>query len=410
MKKISHLTLATMFFPVALVLFEFTVYIANDMIQPAMLSVVAEFGVGSAWIPTALTTFMIGGGSLTWLLGPLSDRYGRRPMMLAGSVLFLLSCLAILLASSIESFMALRVLQGMGMCFIGAVGYAAIQEAFEEAAAIKVMALMANVALIAPLIGPFIGALVISVAPWRVVFMLISVFACVCVWGLWRHMPETVDVKAQSLAIHDDHFILRLLKNYKQILTQSAFIRAAIVPPLLALPVLGWIGVGPMVLMDTFKLTPLQFSYWQVPVFVCLIVGNFILARVTGRWPLTKTLKIGLYLISFASVVFLFSYFLMAHSFIPLVMATSLVALGEGLSFSVYYRFALTASSADKGIVAAAVNIMFTIVFVAGIEIYKLVFIAGGLFGYALFSALLATIVVPLAHISIAEAMAKRAN
>lgn len=408
MKKISGLTWGTIIFPVALVLFEFTVYIANDMIQPAMLSVVAEFGVGSAWIPTALTTFIIGGGSLTWLLGPLSDRYGRRSIMLAGSILFLLSCLAILLASSIESFMVLRVLQGMGMCFIGAVGYAAIQEAFEEVAAIKVMALMANIALIAPLIGPFIGALVISVAPWRAIFVLISLFACICVWGLWRYMPETVDVNAQSLLTHEDHFILRLLKNYKQILTQVSFIRAAIVPPLFALPVLGWIGVGPMILMDAFKLTPLQFSYWQVPVFVCLISGNFILARVTGRWPLTKTLKIGLYLMVIASVTFLASYFLMANSFIPLVMATSLVALGEGLSFSVYYRFALTASNADKGVVAAAVNIIFTIVFVVGIEIYKLIFLTGGLFGYALFSALLATIVVPLARISISESMLKR--
>lgn len=410
MKKISQLTFATMLFPLALVLFEFTVYIANDMIQPAMLSVVAEFRVGSSWIPTALTAFIIGGGSLTWLLGPLSDRYGRRPIMLLGSILFLFSCLAIVLISSIEGFMVLRVLQGMGMCFFAAVGYAAIQEAFDEVAAIKVMALMANISLIAPLVGPFIGALVISVAPWRAIFMLISVLACFAVWGLWRYMPETVDAKAQSQAQHQDHFIIRLLKNYKSILMQGSFLRAAVVPPLLALPVLGWIGVGPMILMDTFKLTPLQFSYWQIPVFVSLIMGNFILARVTGRWPLDKTLKIGLFLIALASVVFLTSRILMPNSFMPLVFSTALVALGEGLSFSVYYRFALTASTAEKGIVAAAVNILFTVVFVLGIEIYKVVFLSGGLFGYALFSALLASVVVPLARISIAEAMAKRAE
>jgi MFS transporter, DHA1 family, multidrug/chloramphenicol efflux transport protein len=408
MKKISLLNRFTILFPLALVLFEFTVYIANDMIQPAMPAVVQEFGVSSAWIPTALTAFLIGGGTLTWLLGPLSDRYGRRPVMLAGSVLFALSCVAILFSSSIENFIMLRVFQGMGMCFIGAVGYAAIQEAFEEAAAIKVMALMANVSLIAPLIGPFLGALLISIAPWRIIFVLIGLLAVGCVWGLWRHMPETVDAQAQAEAIHQDHFVIRLLKEYKRILTQGSFVRAALVPPLLALPILGWIGVGPLVLMSHFNLTPLAFSMWQIPVFTCLIAGNLILAKVTGRWALDKTLKIGLILIAVAAVIALFGGIFLSNAHLPLVIATSLTALGEGLSFSVYYRFALTASTAPKGLAAAAVNLFFTVVFAAGVELYKIMFLQAGLFGYALLTALLAILVCFLARISIAEALTLR--
>jgi DHA1 family multidrug/chloramphenicol efflux transport protein-like MFS transporter len=68
---------------------------------------------------------------------------------LFGVAFFMLSCLATYLVHSIEGFIALRVVQGMGLCFINAVGYAAVQEAFEETAAVKVTALMANVALIA---------------------------------------------------------------------------------------------------------------------------------------------------------------------------------------------------------------------------------------------------------------------
>lgn len=66
--------------------------------------------------------------------------------------------LATLLAQTIEQFTLLRFLQGISLCFIGAVGYAAIQESFEEAVCIKITALMANVALIAPLLGPLVGA------------------------------------------------------------------------------------------------------------------------------------------------------------------------------------------------------------------------------------------------------------
>ncbi len=140
-------------FPLCLVLYEFSTYIGNDMIQPGMLAVVEQYQAGLDWVPTSMTAYLAGGMFLQWLLGPLSDRIGRRPVMLAGVVWFIVTCLATLLAKNIEQFTFLRFLQGISLCFIGAVGYAAIQESFEEAVCIKITALMANVALIAPLLG-----------------------------------------------------------------------------------------------------------------------------------------------------------------------------------------------------------------------------------------------------------------
>lgn len=144
-------------FPLCLVLYEFSTYIGNDMIQPGMLAVVEQYQAGLDWVPTSMTAYLAGGMFLQWLLGPLSDRIGRRPVMLAGVVWFIVTCLATLLAKNIEQFTFLRFLQGISLCFIGAVGYAAIQESFEEAVCIKITALMANVALIAPLLGPLVG-------------------------------------------------------------------------------------------------------------------------------------------------------------------------------------------------------------------------------------------------------------
>jgi DHA1 family multidrug/chloramphenicol efflux transport protein-like MFS transporter len=124
-------------FPLCLVLYEFSTYIGNDMIQPGMLAVVQEFQVGNEWVPTSMTAYLAGGMFLQWLLGPLSDRIGRRPVMLTGVVWFIVTCLATLLAQTIEQFTLLRFLQGISLCFIGAVGYAAIQESFEEAVCIN---------------------------------------------------------------------------------------------------------------------------------------------------------------------------------------------------------------------------------------------------------------------------------
>lgn len=87
-------------FPLCLVLYEFSTYIGNDMIQPGMLAVVEQYQAGLDWVPTSMTAYLAGGMFLQWLLGPLSDRIGRRPVMLAGVVWFIVTCLATLLAKT----------------------------------------------------------------------------------------------------------------------------------------------------------------------------------------------------------------------------------------------------------------------------------------------------------------------
>lgn len=141
-------------FPLCLVLYEFSTYIGNDMIQPGMLAVVEQYQAGLDWVPTSMTAYLAGGMFLQWLLGPLSDRIGRRPVMLTGVVWFIVTCLATLFAQNIEQFTFLRFLQGISLCFIGAVGYAAIQESFEEAVCIKITALMAARGADCPVAGP----------------------------------------------------------------------------------------------------------------------------------------------------------------------------------------------------------------------------------------------------------------
>lgn len=72
----------TLMFPLALVLFEFSVYIGNDLIQPAMLAITEQFAVSATWAPSSMSFYLLGGASVAWLLGPLSDRLGRKKVLL----------------------------------------------------------------------------------------------------------------------------------------------------------------------------------------------------------------------------------------------------------------------------------------------------------------------------------------
>jgi DHA1 family multidrug/chloramphenicol efflux transport protein-like MFS transporter len=87
-------------------------------------------------------------------------------------------------------FLAFRFLQGIGLTVIAAVGYAAIQETFAERDAIKVMALMANISLLAPLLGPVLGAFLIDYVSWHWGFVAIALLALISWFGLKAKMPS----------------------------------------------------------------------------------------------------------------------------------------------------------------------------------------------------------------------------
>jgi DHA1 family multidrug/chloramphenicol efflux transport protein-like MFS transporter len=402
MQKLLVLTPANLLFPLALVLFEFSVYIANDMIQPGMLAVVREFGVDASWVPSALTAFLLGGALLPWLVGPWSDHIGRRPVMLGGVVFFILSCVATLWAHDIFSFMLLRLLQGMGLCFISAVGYATIQEAYVENTAVKVTALMANVALIAPLVGPVAGAALIQVWPWRVSFMLIAACASLSFVGLWLAMPETVSRSRQSMSWP------KIGRDYLALLRNRRFLASTLCIPLLALPLMGWIALSPVMLIERAGMSVLEYGLWQIPVFCSLIAGNLFLVRFADHWPLGHSVRLGRAPL-LAGVAMLFVGCLLSaapHYF--MIAGICLMAFGEGLAFAVLYRFALTASRVAQGTVAAALTMLSLLTYALGVEIIKQAYLRAGFAGYAVAVLCCATLFLLLSRRTVGAAMAER--
>ena len=350
-------------FPLCLVLYEFSTYIGNDMIQPGMLAVVAQYNAGLDWVPTSMTAYLAGGMFLQWLLGPLSDRIGRRPVMLTGVIWFIVTCLATLLAQNIEQFTFLRFLQGISLCFIGAVGYAAIQESFEEAVCIKITALMANVALIAPLLGPLVGAAWVHVLPWEGMFILFAALAAISFFGLQRAMPETATRLGEKLSIKE------LGKDYKLVLRNVRFVAGALALGFVSLPLLAWIAQSPIIIISGEHLSSYEYGLLQVPIFGALIAGNLVLARLTSR----KTVR---------SLIIMVS----SHAYLWMTAGLSIYAFGIGVANAGLVRLTLFASEMSKGTVSAAMGMLQMLIFTVGIELSKHAYLLGGNGLFSLFN------------------------
>ncbi|WP_067700586.1 MFS transporter [Erwinia sp. ErVv1] len=377
---VSRLTRRHLIFPLSLVLFEFATYIAHDMIQPGMLLVTSEFHVGPEWVSASLTAYLIGGIVLQWLLGPLSDRLGRRPVLLSGVAFFMLTCMATHWVQSIEQFVLLRFLQGISLCFIGAVGYATIQEAFDESLSVKIMALMANVALLAPLAGPLAGAAFLSFSDWRTMFWLFGGVTAVALIGLWRTMPETSGDRNTSLSVKS------LAAGYYALLKNRQVMGGSLAIGLVTIPCLAWVALSPVILMHDEGLSRMDYALLQLPVFVAMIAGNLTLGRLASRLPIEQPLRLGAWPILAGLAIAAISTAINTHSYLWLTAGLSLYGFGTGLVNAGLYRLTLFSSSAGKGSVAAMLGMASIVVFALGIEAAKAAYFSGGSAWFSLFN------------------------
>jgi len=375
---ISQLTGRILLFPLALVLFEFATYIAHDMIQPGMLIVTSEFSVGPEWVSTSLTAYLIGGVVLQWLLGPLSDKFGRRPVMLFGILFFAVACMLMHWVSSIEEFVSLRFIQGISLCFIGAVGYAAIQEAFDEALAVRMMALMANVALLAPLAGPLAGAAWLTIGSWRSMFWLFAACSLVAFVVLWRVMPETAGDRSHSIALPN------LARNYGRLMKARLVMFGSFAIGLVFIPILTWVALSPVILMHDEGLSRMQYALLQLPVFLAMIAGNLTLSKLAGRVPIEQPVKFAAWPILIGLSLALVASLMNSHGYLLITAGLSLYAFGAGMVNAGLYRLTLYASNEGKGSVAAMLGMISIMTLAVGIELAKSGYFSGGTLWFCL--------------------------
>lgn len=349
-----------LFFAGFLVLYQFLTYIANDMIMPGMIQVINSFNGPESAVATSLTAYILGGASLQLFLGPISDCYGRRIVMLAGSIIFVIFTLLIPCSQSINQFLWARYFEGLGLCFTTVVGYAALQEMFAEMEAIRLTAILNNVACLAPLLGPLAGATFILHYSWHGIFMLIGVLAIVALLGLWYFMPETIGVTKK-----DGQVIARIpltpaviAKNFYNLLTNLPFMLGACAIGVISAPCIVWIALSPIMIVTDAHLSVIDYALWQLPVFGAGFLGSWYLRHLTQYKTVKQLIVIG----ASITVIGLFlswvlPSFLNSH-FTYLMPGLLIYSFGIGVAIAPLNRLVLFATPVSKGTAYAVMSMI----------------------------------------------------
>lgn len=167
--------------------------LAIDTMLPAFQEMRDALGIGNPnHVQYVISFYLLGMGLGSIIYGPLSDRFGRKAVLLpalAGYGLFSLACS---FAPSFEMLLAMRMAQGLCGAALGVLVAAIIRDRFEGDTMARHMSMIFMTFMIVPIIAPSIGALILKVAPWRTIFDLFAVLALVVAFWAWRRLPETL--------------------------------------------------------------------------------------------------------------------------------------------------------------------------------------------------------------------------
>jgi DHA1 family bicyclomycin/chloramphenicol resistance-like MFS transporter len=179
--------------------------LAMDMMLPALPNIASAFHITIANRPQAvLSTFLIGFGVGQFVMGPLSDRFGRRPVLIDGMALYCIASVLAITASSFETLLLARVLQGLGTSATRVIATSIVRDCYAGRRMASVMSLAMMVFIAVPVIAPSLGQAVLLLTQWRGIFFVLMLYGVLAlIWSALR-MPETLPLsERKSLAIRD---------------------------------------------------------------------------------------------------------------------------------------------------------------------------------------------------------------
>jgi len=226
-----------------------------DMYLPALPTITTELETTSAAVQLTLTGTLVGLALGQLVLGPLSDTFGRRRPLLAGTALHVLASLLVLLAPNIAVLGALRLLQGMGTAAGAVIAIAVVRDLFDGRAAATMLSRLFLVIGAAPVLAPTIGGEVLRFTSWRGVFLLLAVYGVLLLAVGFFGLRETLPPERRSRT-----GVAGTLRGYRGLLGDRAYVGLVLVAGLTMAGLFSYVSGSSFVYQDQFGLDEQQFG------------------------------------------------------------------------------------------------------------------------------------------------------
>src|ERR1035437_2406143 len=270
--------------------------VTSDIYLPSLPEVARDLHTTTTAVQLTMTGVLLGGAVGQLVVGPLSDRFGRRRPVLIGVALHIVISLLCALAPGIGTLIALRVVQGFFNAAATVVAIAVIRDRFTGSDASRLLSRLMLVIGVAPLFAPTVGGLIAGQWGWRWVFVALAVFGAALWLAVWRRLPETLLPERRRAA-----GLGPALRGYRVLLHDQHFVAIAVLPGLGMAVLMSYVIGSPFVLQEGYGLSANLFAMNGV----ALVGGAQINASLVRRVAPIRILRCALPLLLVAAVVLL---------------------------------------------------------------------------------------------------------
>ncbi|MFK8080104.1 MAG: multidrug effflux MFS transporter [Granulosicoccus sp.] len=323
---------------------------STDMYTPSLPDLAEWFETTPTRVKLTISLNMLAFGLAQLIHGPLSDRYGRKPVLIVSSVFVVILSLACALAQTIDQLILARVLLGLAAAAEAVIGLAIIKDLYNEKEQVKALALLGMVIAIAPAAAPIVGGYLHVAFGWQSNFYVISFMAFLSMVIVARFLPESTTPNPNALKPKT------LLKGYGGLLKNTDFlVHCAILGVALGL-IFVFVTGAPFILIDKLGVAANQFGYYQASVVVAFFFGSVLASRLADHWQAMSLLRVGVAIIlagATALCVVILGGYTTPYS---LTAAYMLITFGMGPVFAVAPSRALRSIDGQAGTASALLS------------------------------------------------------
>ena len=298
--------------------------LATNILLPSLPQIAVSLKVTSAAVTSAITIFLAVFALGQLVVGPISDRYGRRWPVLIGFAVFFAGSVWCGLASDLPNLLIGRVIQAAGACATSVLSRAIARDLFSGAALARAMALIMIAMSAAPGFSPLLGGALDHYYGWRSEFVLVAIFAGLGALAYGTVLGETHHATRTPLAS------LAIARNYFSLIADRRFIVPAATVSLILGALFSMFSAAPRVLIEAMHQTPIQLGLFFAGTVLIVFAAGMLATKLVPRYGLDRSIRGGLWAATTGGIAMLLVS-LYSPGFLPFLAAMSVFLLGMGI-------------------------------------------------------------------------------
>jgi len=321
----SHSPSSNWWLYVALITVTATGPLALNMFMPSIPGLVSDLSTTVGMAQLTLTLYLAGSAVSQLVYGPLSDHFGRRPVLLAGITVFVLASIMCALATTIEILVIARLLQAFG----GAAGMvltrAIIRDMHDEKASASVIGYITMAWAVAPMVAPALGGYLDQLAGWRTSFWALAAFGALALTLATFCLPETNHMQAANA--HQSR-----LAGYNRLLHNHRYIWLVATLAFTSGVFFAFLGGAPFIMINVLNQSPLAYGLWFSAVAIGYMTGNFISGKFSRTTETGTMIAIGITVATIATLIPFIAALNGALTPALIFIPMGIIAIGNGIT------------------------------------------------------------------------------